>query len=564
MNILGLSCHYHDAAACLIQDGKIVTAVEEERFSRKKHDNRFPRHAIAHCLKMGGISIAGIDLVAFYEKPSLKLERRLLVARSLALGPQDLDADALAQETREAFSLPQLLADVCGYHGPVRYFGHHQSHAASAFFTSPFEEAAVLTVDGVGEWATTSLFHGAGGSLRSVAEVRYPHSLGLFYAAITAFLGFKVNDDEYKVMGLSAYGQPTFYNVLADLIEVRPDGGLMLDLDYFSFGVSSGRMFRDELSDLLGPPRAPEEPIVSRHENIACSLQAVTEDIILRLARHARAVTGAPALCMAGGVALNCLANSRVLESGIFDGLHIQPAAGDGGGALGAALLAAHGEGAAPRRPLPLYSTRLGPAYDDDVIEAELVRQQLAYRRLPPDALCAEVAERLYDGMVVGWFQGPMEFGPRALGGRSILASPLDAEMVETLNLRIKHREPFRPFAPAVLEEEAAEWFDLTVPSRHMLLTPKVRRERRDRIPAVVHVDGTARAQTVSKEENPLFHRLISAFKRISGAPVIVNTSFNVRGEPIVCTPADAVRCFLFTDIDHLAIGSFLVDRDAA
>lgn len=561
MNILGLSCHYHDAAACLVRDGKIVTAVEEERFSRKKHDNRFPRHAVAHCLKAGGLSIDDVDLVAFYEKPSLKLERRLSVARSLALGPQDLDVAALGRETREAFSLPRLLADVCGYHGPVRYFEHHRSHAASAFFTSPFEEAAVLTVDGVGEWATTSLFHGVGGSLRGVSEVRYPHSVGLFYAAITAFLGFKVNDDEYKVMGLSAYGRPTFRDALSGLIEVRPDGALVLDLDYFSFG--SGRMYREELSDLLGAARAPEEPIMARHEDIACSLQAVTEDVMLRLARHARDATGASALCMAGGVALNCLANTRILESGIFDRLHIQPAAGDGGGALGAALLAAHGEGGAPRRPLPFYTTRLGPAYDDDEIEAELVRQGLPHRRLSPDVLCAEVAERLYDGMVVGWFQGPMEFGPRALGGRSILASPLDAGMVETLNLRIKHREPFRPFAPAVLEEEAAEWFELAVPSRHMLLTPRVRPEKRDRIPAVAHVDGTARVQTVLKEDNPSFHRLISAFKRISGVPVVVNTSFNVRGEPIVRTPADAVRCFLFTDIDHLAIGSFLVDRDA-
>jgi carbamoyltransferase len=559
MHILGLSYNYHDAAACLLRNGVPIAAAEEERFSRVKHDARFPENAIRYCLAEAGIGIHDVACVAFYEKPARKLERALKVAKHYLPHSAEGLARQYPELVDEGLGFADTLRERLGFEGRICFAEHHVSHAASAFLVSPFDEAAILVVDGVGEWASCSQLSGQGSSIEKLREIRYPHSLGLFYAALTAFLGFRVNDDEYKVMGLASYGTPRYRDRIKTLIAQAPDGSFALDLDYFAF-MSGTEMYAPKLAELLGPPRSRDEAITARHMDIAASLQAVTEDAMVALAKSSRALAESRNLCLAGGVAYNCVANSEVLARAGFDRVFIQPAAGDNGAAMGAALWA-HCEVLNGDRPKHRHHTLLGPHYSDNEIAASLERFGVAHEHLESEALCERVARLIQRNLIVGWFQGRMEFGPRALGSRSILANPCSPDMKDILNNRVKFREDFRPFAPAVLAEEAGEYFELDSESPFMLLTPKVRAEKAACIPSVTHVDGTARVQTVAREDSPLFHRLISAFGTLSGVPIVINTSFNVRGEPIVCSPDDAIRCFLGTDIDFLAIGNFLVSK---
>ncbi len=559
MNVLGFSCHYHDAAACLVRDGRIVVAAEEERFTRRKHDNGFPEQAIAYCLAEGGIKGRDLDAVAFYEKPLSKLERSLVTARQALPATPDLVAADMDHAIRASLRLDQTVAETIGFNGDILYLEHHLSHAAAAFLPSPFAEAAILTVDGVGEWATTTIFHGRDADIAKLREIRYPDSLGLFYSAMTAFLGFEVNEGEYKLMGLASYGKPRHVELFERVIRLHPDGSFRLSPEFFSYTQSRDGMFTPALAELLGmAPRRPDEDATQRHMDMAASMQKVVEDALVGLARAARDATGARALCMAGGVAHNVVANTAIRRAGLFEEMFIQPASGDSGGAIGAALYADHQLSGVPRRCQP-YDTCLGPAYSDDDIRAVLDAEGVSYRAVAPDELCRTVARLVAEDFVVGWFQGRMEFGPRALGSRSILANPCNAAMKDIVNARIKFREPFRPFAPAVLAERAGDYFDLPHDSPFMLYAADVHPSQRDAIPAVTHVDGTARVQTVSPERSPLFHRLLTELGTQTGVPVVLNTSFNVKGEPIVRTPADALRCFRHTDMDFLAIGNFLV-----
>ena len=571
MNVLGISAFYHDSAACLVRDGEIIAAAQEERFSRKKHDAGFPRQAIDYCVGEAGLTDASqLDLVAFYEKPFLKFDR--LLSTYLTCAPRGLRSflKAMPVWMKEKIWLKVIFPE------------HHESHAASAFFPSPFERAAVLTIDGVGEWTTTSVGRGEGNKVELLEELRFPHSLGLLYSAFTYYLGFRVNSGEYKVMGLAPYGEPKFRDpILSELIDLKSDGSFRLNLRYFDFmaGLTMTNRAFDELFG--GAPRKPEAELTQRHMDLARSIQAVTEEVILRMARHAHELTGERHLCLAGGVALNCVGNGRVLREGPFEKIWIQPAAGDAGGALGAALLGWHHYRNQPRatsgRGDAQRGSFLGPAGD----AAEFLRREaIPHLELSDDALLSRVAELLEEGKVVGWFQGRMEFGPRALGNRSILGDPRRSDMQEKLNLKIKFRESFRPFAPAVLEERASDCFDLNETSPYMLLVAPVRealrvngqtqgpvdfmtrlKSRRSTLPAVTHVDYSARVQTVSAADNPGFHGLLSAFERRTGCPVLVNTSFNVRGEPPVCTPEDAYRCFLKTEMDYLVLGNCLLDK---
>jgi carbamoyltransferase len=561
MHCLGFSCYYHDAAAALVSDGRVVAAAEEERFTRRKHDDSFPRHAIQFCLDRAGLAPADLDRVCFYEKPLRKLERTLAVGRRWQGRSTALVRRQLARLLNEELFLERVLAANLGYHGEVLYCEHHLSHAASAFYPSPFDDAAVLTLDGVGEWATLAKYRGHGTCLEKLAEIHYPHSLGLLYAALTSFLGFRANTDEYKVMGLAAYGQPSYLERIRRLIHVKEDGSFELDLAYFSFPYDEERMFSDALAELLGPPFPREARIDERRMNIAASLQQVLEEVVVGIARGLYAQSGCPRLCLAGGVALNGVANWRILEATPFTELFIQPAAGDSGGALGAALYACH-DGGVPRRLDGEHTTLLGPEFPNEEIERLLKARGARFERLTEGELYDRTAELLAADQVVGWFQGRMEFGPRALGCRSILANPCNPRMKEILNARVKLREDFRPFAPAVLAERAAEYFELDRPSPYMLLISPVRPELRGLIPAVVHVDGTARVQTVDRAVNPRFYALIEAFAALSGVPIVLNTSFNVQGEPIVCSPEDALACFQGTDIDFLVLGDFLVHKD--
>jgi carbamoyltransferase len=560
-NFLGVSFNYHDAAACLVRDGIPIAAAEEERFSRRKHDARFPGAAISFCLAQAGLRAGDLDGIAFYEKPARKLERALSMAKIFS--PRS-DAHIAAQFPpliEGGVNVEATIREHLGYAGPVYFCQHHLSHAASAFYASPFEEAEILTVDGVGEWATCAQYTGAGSVIEPLREIHYPHSLGLLYSTLTAFLGFTVNDDEYKIMGLASYGQPSYRKEMQMLLRQAEDGSFALALPYFAFMYDNKTMYTDKLSELLGKPRHRHEPVESRHQDIAASLQSVLEDAMVRLAQACRRGPRSTNLCLAGGVAYNCAANSRIAAQSGFERLFIQPAAGDDGAAMGAALWASyavHGQARAPRRR---HDTLLGPAFRESEILSAIQEFGLPHEQLDDDLLCRRVATLIYREMVVGWFQGRMEFGPRALGARSILANPRNPEMKNILNAQVKLREEFRPFAPAVTEEAAADYFELKEFSPFMLMIAPVRSERMTEIPCVTHVDGTARVQTVSLAHQPLFHKLIKRFGEISGTPVLINTSFNVRGEPIVCTPADAMRCFLGTDIDFLAIGPFLVSK---
>ena len=594
MRVLGISAFYHDSAAALIADGRIVAATQEERFTRKKFDANYPRHAVEYCLKAGGVTLADVDYVAFYDKPFLKFER--LLETYLTFSPRGFSSFRMALPLwlREKLFLKSLLAGELKALEPsfdwdkrLAFSEHHLSHAASAFYPSPFQRAAVLTMDGVGEWATTSAGVGNGHELKIQKEINFPHSLGLLYAAFTYYTGFKVNSGEYKVMGLAPYGTPKYAQLIYDnLMDLKPDGSFRLNLDYFNY--CTGLTMTNERFDALfgGRPRLPAAPLEQRHMDLAASIQAVIEEAVLRLTRSLAVETGEANLCLAGGVALNCVANGKVLRDGKFDNIWVQPAAGDSGGALGAALTIYHLYADRPRTvantPDGMVGSYLGPEFDDDETQTRLKAVGARYATLPRDRLIDRTAQALADGKAVGWFQGRMEFGPRALGNRSILADPRDPHMQRKLNLKVKYRESFRPFAPSVLREHVSDWFDIDVDSPYMLMVAPVRERHRRKmtseeqrlfgidklnvprssIPAVTHVDYSARVQTVHRETNPLYHDLISRFHGLTGCPVLVNTSFNVRSEPIVCTPEDAFRCFMGSEIDVLAAGDCYLVKD--
>jgi len=587
MNILGLSAYYHDSAACLVKDGRIIAAAQEERWSRKKHDNRFPSQAIRYCLKEGGLQVANLDLVAFYDHPFLKFER--LLETYLAFAPIGLRSflQAMPLWIKEKLWLPEKIKKDLKFTGPLILTEHHQSHAASAFFPSPFSRAAILTIDGVGEWATASWGVGRDNTIDLVAELRFPHSLGLLYSAFTYFTGFKVNSGEYKVMGLAPYGEPKYVDIiLTQLMDLKEDGSFKLNMGYFNY-CQGLTMTNQKFADLFnGPPRQPESPLTQREMDLAASIQKVTEEVVMRMARHVYKQTGEKQLVLAGGVALNCVANGLLLREGPFKDLWIQPAAGDAGGALGAALLAWYQQLGKPRQKEKNKSdgqegSYLGPAFNDEQIEDFLKRKGIPAKHLDLDQLPKVVAGLLANGKIIGWFQGRMEFGPRALGCRSILGDARNPKMQSVMNLKIKFRESFRPFAPSVLVERANDYFTLDRPSPYMLLVgevqSKIRKELnpqeiilsgieklktiRSTIPAVTHVDYSARVQTVHPETNPLYYQLLKAFETLTGCGVIINTSFNVRGEPIVCTPEQAYTCFMRTEMDFLALGPFLIDK---
>jgi carbamoyltransferase len=586
MNILGISCYYHDSAACLVRDGQIVAAAQEERFTRKKHDPRFPINAVRYCMEEAQTTAQDLSYVVYYDKPILTFERLLMTY--LAIAPRGLRSwiDAMPLWLGQKLHVPRVIRKEIGYEGAVLFTEHHEAHAASAFYPSPFEEAAILTVDGVGEWATASYGFGKGKEIVLLGELRFPDSLGLLYSAFTYFAGFKVNSGEYKLMGLAPYGEPRFKDlILTELVDMKEDGSLRLNLRYFDF-LAGLRMTNGRFSRLFGgPPRKPEAEITQREMDIAASIQAVTEEVLDRMAHHVRRETGQKRLCLAGGVALNCVANGRILKRGPFEEIWIQPAAGDAGGALGAALCVWHRylerERGHPGGQDAQRGSYLGPVFSQDTIRAFLEAKGYPHRRMTGEERAGTIARLIADGKIVGYMAGRMEFGPRALGARSILGDARRSDTQSALNLKIKYRESFRPFAPSVLEERTGRYFDMEKESPYMLLVAKVREERRlpqrlgwgtpmlerlktprSDIPAVTHLDYSARIQTVSGKHKPDYHAVISAFERLTGCAVIVNTSFNVRGEPIVCTPADAYRCFMRTEMDALVLEDFLLFKE--
>ena len=595
MYILGISAFYHDSAACLLKDGEIIAAAQEERFTRKKHDAGFPTHAIQFCLKEAGIASKDIDNVVFYEKPFVKFER--LLETYLAFAPKGFTSfakamplwikDKLFQKSALIKELKSTLDESVDWRERLLFSEHHLSHAASAYYPSPFESAAVLTLDGVGEWTTTSLAIGSGSDLKVVKEIHFPHSLGLLYSAFTYYTGFKVNSGEYKVMGLAPYGEPRYADLIREkLIIVGEDGSFQLDMSYFDY--ATGLTMTNRKFDALfgGPPRTSETELTQREMDLAASVQKVTEDIVLKLTRGIAKETGERNLCLAGGVALNCVANGILLREKIFDNIWIQPAAGDAGGALGAALstwyLHYNKERSTSKERDAMKGAYLGPEFSDTEIEAELTACGAAFKKLSQNKLIDEVASALANEKAVGWMQGRMEFGPRALGGRSVIADPRSPVMQKQLNLKVKYRESFRPFAPSVLREDVGEWFEHDTDSPYMLLVADVQNDKRramskeetalfgidklnvprSSVPAITHVDYSARIQTVHTDTNPKYHAVISKFKEKTGCPLVVNTSFNVRGEPIVCTPTDAFKCFMGTEMDVLAIGNYVLYKE--
>ena len=590
MNILGISAFYHDSAACLVRDGEIIAAAQEERFTRKKHDHRFPQAAVEYCCREGGITPQQLDYVAFYDKPLQKFERLLETYLDYAPGGVRSFLMSMPLWLREKLWAKDQIAKSLDSNAKILFTEHHESHAASAFFPSPFESAAVLTIDGVGEWATSSYGCGRGNELHLLAETRFPHSLGLLYSAFTYYTGFKVNSGEYKVMGLAPYGEPKFVKpILDELIDIAEDGSLRLNMEYFEF--ARGLTMTNGAFDRLfgGPARQPESLLTQREMDLARSVQDVTELAMTRMARHVHKITGEKSLCMAGGVALNCVANGKILRDGPFENVWIQPAAGDAGGALGAALSVWHQYLGNPRSAAQAAGSQsdamkgsyLGPSFSQDETRKYLDSIGAVYKILDDRTLVPEAAQRLRDEKVLGWFQGRMEFGPRALGARSIIGDPRSPTMQSAMNLKIKFRESFRPFAPSVLRERVSEYFEMNCDSPYMLLVADVRPEirmamtaeqqllfgieklnvPRSTIPAVTHVDYSARVQTVRAEDNARYHALLSEFDRLTGCPVLVNTSFNVRGEPIVCSPAQAYQCFMRTGIDCLVIDNILLDK---
>jgi len=594
MRVLGISAFYHDSAAALIADGRLVGAAQEERFTRKKHDSGFPQNAVQYCLDEAGIKLADVDYVAFYDKPFLKFER--LLETYLAYAPRGFQSFRMAMPLwlKEKLFQKMLLRDEMKRWQPdfdwnkrLLFGEHHQSHAASAFFPSPYEEAAVLCMDGVGEWATTSLAWGQGNKLEMLKEIHFPHSLGLLYSAFTYYTGFKVNSGEYKVMGLAPYGEPKFKDtILKHIVDLKEDGTFRLDQSYFDY-CTGLRMTNEKFGELFGgKPRKSEELLTQHHMDLAASVQAVTEEIVLRLARSVKKDTGAKNICLAGGVALNCVANGKLLRENLFDGIWVQPAAGDAGGAVGAAFAAYHGYLGQARKLNGhldgMAGSYLGPEFADDEIEKRLTAAGARFTKLGRAEIIERTAQALADEKAVGWMQGRMEFGPRSLGARSILGDARSPTMQKTLNLKVKYRESFRPFAPAVLREDVGRYFDIKTDSPYMLMVAPVNEDRRramsaaeqalfgidklnvprSDIPAVTHVDYSARVQTVHKEINAAFHDLLSSFKAKTGCSVVVNTSFNVRGEPIVCTPEDAFRCFMGSEIDVLVVGSCFLRKE--
>jgi carbamoyltransferase len=565
--ILGISCFYHDSAACLVCDGEIIAAVQEERFSRKKHDFNFPKNAIDYCLKEAGISASDLDFVVFYDKPFIKFERILETALAYAPGGITGFIQAIPLWLNQKLWISELIRKGLRYKGKILFSGHHESHAASAFYASPFREAAFLTMDGVGEWETASFGVGRGNELDIQYYLRFPHSLGLLYSAFTYYCGFKVNSGEYKLMGLAPYGRPIYKDlILGKLIDLKDDGSFKINMKYFGY-CNSLRMTNHRFDRLFGaPPRKPETEIPQKYKDVAASIQDVTGEIMLKMACHVHKVTGQENLCLAGGVALNCVGNGRILREGPFKNIWIQPASGDAGGALGAALLIWYkylgNKRIADDKHDAQKGSLLGPSYSDDYIEKFLTGSNIPHRRLDDKVIAGEVSDLIAQGKVIGWFQGRIEFGPRALGARSIIGDARNADMRSKMNLKIKYRESFRPFAPTVLREKADEWFDLDKESPYMLLVALVKKENKhSAIPAVTHVDYTARVQTVSREDNPLYYELINQFYQKTGCPVVINTSFNVRGEPLVLTPQDAFKCFMRTEMDYLVMGSFLLDK---
>jgi carbamoyltransferase len=593
MKILGISAYYHDSAAALLDGGEVVAAAQEERFSRRKHDARFPANAVAYCLAEAGIRLADADHVVFYDKPWIKFERML--ETYLGFAPKGLSSFLAAMPLwlKEKLNLKSVLRHELAEAGgcalsdlpPLLFTEHHQAHAASAFFASPFERAAVLCLDGVGEWATTSLWLGDGNQLTPKWEIDFPHSLGLLYSAFTYYTGFKVNSGEYKLMGLAPYGEPKYAGLIREhLIDIKSDGTFRLDSDYFNYTTGLTMTSRKFHGLFGGPPRKPESPLTQREMDLASSIQQVTEEVITGLARTARRELGAEYLCLAGGVALNCVANGKILREGLFREVWVQPAAGDAGGALGAALAAWHlyeGKPHHAREGDLMRGAFLGPHFSEEQIRGYLDNVGGVYELCDEDDLLDRVAEVISQGAVVGWFQGRMEFGPRALGSRSIIGDPRDARMQSAMNLKIKFRESFRPFAPSVMAERVSDYFELDRPSPYMAIVAPVRKElrtpmtseqqrlfgidklnvRRSTIPAVTHVDYSSRIQTVHRENNPRFHELIRRFEALTGCAVLVNTSFNVRGEPIVCTPEEAYICFMRTGIDYLVLENFLLEK---
>ncbi len=589
MNILGISCFYHDSAACLVQDGDIIAAAQEERFTRKKHDFNFPKNAVDWCLKEAGISVKDLDFVVFYDKPFVKFER--ILEASLAFAPRGIQQfiQAIPLWLKQKLWIPELIGKELGYDGKILFSSHHESHAASAFYPSPFKEAAFLTMDGVGEWDSASFGIGRANELDILYTLKFPHSLGLLYSAFTYYAGFKVNSGEYKLMGLAPYGEPKYAQlILKELLDLKEDGSFRLNMNYFGY-CTGLKMINRRFEKLFGAAaRRPETKLTQHYMDVAASIQNVTEEIMLRMARYAHKVTGMDKLCMAGGVALNCVGIGRILREGPFIEVWAQPASGDAGGALGAALLIWYkylgNKRHADEQGDFQKGSFLGPSYSDDYIEDFLKEEAAPYKKLAYADLPDEAAQLISQGKVIGWFQGRMEFGPRALGARSIIGDARSPEMQSKMNLKIKYRESFRPFAPTVLKEKASEWFDLDKESPYMLLVAQVREDKkvkseaagfendkmkgfdklkaiRSEIPAVTHVDYSARVQTIKKDAHPLYYDMINAFYKKTGCPVIINTSFNVRGEPLVCSPQDAYRCFMRTEMDYLVIGCFVLDK---
>ncbi len=586
MNILGISAFYHDSAACLVRDGEIIAAAQEERFTRKKHDFNFPTNAVEYCLKEAGIDAEELDYVGFYDKPFIKFER--ILYSYLAYAPIGIKSffKSIPLWIKQKLFIRDIIKKELGYRGKVLFPEHHESHAASAFYPSPFSEAAILTVDAVGEWATTSYGIGKDNDINITSELRFPHSLGLLYSAFTYYTGFKVNSSEYKVMGLAPYGEPEYVDlILRELVDLKEDGSFKLNMKYFNY-CTGLTMTNNRFNKLFGgPPRKPESKITQREMNLARSTQVVTEEIVLRMVNHIYKETGKKNLCLAGGVALNCVSNGRLLREGPFGNLWIQPAAGDAGGALGVALLIWYKYLGNNRK---LYEVRvsqktsyLGNCYTDKEIEDFLKKDEIPFEKLSTGEIPPRIAELIAGENVIGWFEGRMEFGPRSLGSRSIIGDPRSKEMQSVMNLKIKYRESFRPFAPTVLREHVSDYFDIDCESPYMLLVANIKDEKRVRmsdeeeklfgleklkvtrsdVPAITHVDYSARIQTVTKDDNPLFYGVIEEFYKKTGCPMIVNTSFNVRGEPIVCRPEEAFKCFMRTEMDYLIMGSYLLDK---
>lgn len=585
-NILGISCFYHDSASCLVRDGQILAAAQEERFTRKKHDFNFPVNSIDWCLKQGAISVKDLDFVVFYDKPLVKFERILETYLAFAPSGARQFIQAMPLWLKQKLWIPDLIRKELGFEGEVLFTEHHESHAASAFYPSPFKEAAILTLDGVGEWDTTSFGVGSNNEMDILHTLRFPHSLGLLYSAFTYFAGFKVNSGEYKLMGLAPYGEPKYTGlILGELIDLKEDGSFKLNMKYFGY-CQGLKMINKRFEKLFGmAARSPETKITREYMDVAASIQKVTEEVMLRIVRHVHKVTGKDNLCLAGGVALNCVGNGRILREGSFKDIWIQPSSGDAGGALGAALVVWYkylgNKRDADGKNDKQKGSFLGPAFSDDYIESFLKKEGAIFERLNHSGIAESVSDLIMKGNVVGWFQGSMEFGPRALGARSIIGDARNQQMQSRMNLKIKYRESFRPFAPTVLREKVSDWFELTKDSPYMLLTAQIKEDKkiipqegaeklsgfdklklkRSQVPAITHVDYSARVQTIKRENHPLYYDMIDAFYRKTGCPVIINTSFNVRGEPLVCAPEDAFRCFMRTEMDYLAIGAFLLDK---